>query len=178
MGAETNLGEKRKRSDTDFVVSKPTSGGISSSSALSSLSLPFPLPSCDSHNSQQQLPFCSSMPLSLDSHSLPDHPGSSLEDDDDAENGRHNNHEQQSDGVNGGKNGQSYGGFEGANGGDGDEEDEDDEEDDGDGNEEDGDQEDGKTLDPLEPLTFLFSFSFSMKLDLHLLPKKQLLYLS
>ncbi|KAH8962626.1 hypothetical protein BDL97_05G111200 [Sphagnum fallax] len=142
MGAETNLGEKRKRSDTDFVVSKPTSGGISSSSALSSLSLPFPLPSCDSHNSQQQLPFCSSMPLSLDSHSLPDHPGSSLEDDDDAENGRHNNHEQQSDGVNGGKNGQSYGGFEGANGGDGDEEDEDDEEDDGDGNEEDGDQED------------------------------------
>jgi hypothetical protein len=151
MGAETNLGEKRKRSDTDFVVSKPTSGGISSSSALSSLSLPFPLPSCDSHNSQQQLPFCSSMPLSLDSHSLPDHPGSSLEDDDDAENGRHNNHEQQSDGVNGGKNGQSYGGFEGANGGDGDEEDEDDEEDDGDGNEEDGDQEDGKTLDLKNP---------------------------
>lgn len=70
------------------------------------------------------------MPLS--EHTLPEIPGSSLEDEDEGENG--------------GKNGPSYGRFEGANGGrEGDEEEEDDEEE-GEGNDEEGEQDDGETL--------------------------------
>lgn len=90
---------------------------------------------------QQQHPII--MPLSsLDSqHTLPENPGSSLEDEDDGENGGHH-HVMSSDGV---KNGPSYGRFEGANGGgDGDEEEDDDEEE-GEANEEEGEHdEDGE----------------------------------
>jgi hypothetical protein len=89
-------------------------------------------------NAQQQHPFI--MPLSsLDSqHALPENPGSSLEDEDESENG--------------GKNGPSYGRFEGANGrGDGDEEEDDDDE--GEANDEEGEQDDGKTL--TKPFTCL-----------------------
>lgn len=78
-------------------------------------------------NAQQQHPFI--MPLSsLDSqHALPENPGSSLEDEDEGENG--------------GKNRPSYGRFEGGNGrGDGDEEEDDDEE--GEANDEEGEQDD------------------------------------
>ena len=79
-----------------------------------------------------QQPFA--MPLSsLDSqHTLPDNPASSLEDEDDGENG--------------GKLGPSFGRFEGANGGGDADDDEDEDEEDGDANDDDGEQDDGETL--------------------------------
>lgn len=99
------------------------------------------------------------MPHSMDSQqTAAENPGSSLEDEDDGENGGGQHHASQSDGV---KNGQNYGRFEGVNGGDADEEEDDDEEE-GDAIEEDGEHDDGKTLNPESWLLFIFSVSIAV----------------
>lgn len=144
--------QKRKRSHdkTEFMANSNNNNNINNHNSNGSQPSIIINPAVPLH------PFA--MPHSMDSQQTAvENPGSSLEDEDDGENGGGQHHASQSDGV---KNGQSYGRFEGVNGGDGDEEEDDDEEE-GDAIEEDGEHDDGKTLNP-DFLLLIFSVSIAV----------------
>lgn len=146
--------QKRKRSHdkTEFMANSNNNNNNSINNHNSNGSQPNIINSAVSLH-----PFA--MPHSMDSQqTAAENPGSSLEDEDDGENGGGQHHASQSDGV---KNGQNYGRFEGVNGGDADEEEDDDEEE-GDAIEEDGEHDDGKTLNPESWLLFIYSVSIAV----------------